>query len=172
MPVFSALSAMENWYLSQWNSSVSFTLHQGRHSPTMEASSFPGQNIRRNSSPLRCPAPNRKPGSAYPETPFSAGKPSSLHLSVHKTIVRPLPPAFPGWYNHPKGTYAGKEVFLTASNKNCALTLNERRIIQTGITNGSTKTAIANTIGKDKSTIGKEIKRHRILKHKCGMPLA
>ena len=60
---------------------------------------------------------------------------------------------------------------MTASNNNCALTLNERRIIQTGITNGSTKTAIANTIGKDKSTIGKEIKRHRILKHKCGMPL-
>jgi len=137
----------------------------------MEDSSSPGLNIHVNSSPLRYPAPNRKPGSAYPETPSSAGNPSSLHLAGHKTIIRPLLPAFPGWYNHPKGTYAGKEVFLTASNKNCALTLNERRIIQTGITNGSTKTAIANTIGKDKSTIGKEIKRHRILKHKCGMPL-
>lgn len=37
------------------------------------------------------------------------------------------------------------------------LTLQERRIILTGITNGSTKTAIAKTIGKDKSTVGKEI---------------
>nr|WP_083806435.1 helix-turn-helix domain-containing protein [Clostridium sp. D5] len=41
------------------------------------------------------------------------------------------------------------------------LTLQERRIILTGITNGSTKTAIAQTLGKDKSTIGKEIKLHR-----------
>ena len=60
---------------------------------------------------------------------------------------------------------------MAASNKNCALTLEDRRIIETGVRNGSTKTAIANTIGKDKSTIGKEIKRHRILKHKCQMPL-
>ena len=51
------------------------------------------------------------------------------------------------------------------------LTLKERRIILTGITNGSTKTAIAQTIGKEKSTIGKEIKKHRILTHKCKMPL-
>ena len=43
------------------------------------------------------------------------------------------------------------------------LTLDERRIILTGIINGSTKTAIAQTIGKDKSTVGKEIKLHRIL---------
>lgn len=112
MPVFSALSAMENWYLSQWNSSVSFTLQQGRPLPTMEASSSPGLNIHANSSPLRYPAPNRKPGSAYPETPSSAGNPSSLHLAGHKTIIRPLLPAFPRWYNHPKGTYAGKEVFF------------------------------------------------------------
>ena len=51
------------------------------------------------------------------------------------------------------------------------LTLEERRIILTGITNGSTKTAIAQTIGKDKSTVGKEIKLHRALTHKCKMPL-
>lgn len=51
------------------------------------------------------------------------------------------------------------------------LTLDERRIILVGITNGSTKTAIAQTIGKDKSTIGKEIKLHRILTHKCNLPL-
>lgn len=51
------------------------------------------------------------------------------------------------------------------------MTLEERRIILTGITNGSTKTAIAQTIGKDKSTVGKEIRLHRTLTHKCKMPL-
>lgn len=51
------------------------------------------------------------------------------------------------------------------------LTLEERRIILKGITNGSTKTAIAQTIGKDKSTVGKEIRAHRILVKKCAMPL-
>ena len=51
------------------------------------------------------------------------------------------------------------------------LTLEERCIIIAGITNGSTKTAIAQTIGKDKSTVGKEIKLHRSLTHKCKMPL-
>ena len=60
---------------------------------------------------------------------------------------------------------------MAASNKNKALTLDERRVIETGIRSGSTKTAIAETIGKDKSTVGKEIRRHRILKHKCAMPL-
>lgn len=57
------------------------------------------------------------------------------------------------------------------SNANLHLTLEERRIILTGITNGSTKTAIAQTIGKDKSTVGKEIKLRRSLSHKCKMPL-
>ena len=51
------------------------------------------------------------------------------------------------------------------------LTLEERRIILTGIMNGSSKTAIAQTIGKDKSTVGKEIKLHRYLSHKCSLPL-
>ena len=51
------------------------------------------------------------------------------------------------------------------------LTLEERRIILTGISNGSTKSAIAATIGKDKSTVGKEIKLHRVLSHKCSLPL-
>ena len=50
------------------------------------------------------------------------------------------------------------------------LTSEERRIIETGIRNGSTKTAIAATIGKDNSTIGKEIKLHRKLKFKCTLP--
>lgn len=51
------------------------------------------------------------------------------------------------------------------------LTLEERRIILNGISHGSTKTAIAQTIGKDKSTVGKEIKAHRILVKKCSLPL-
>lgn len=57
------------------------------------------------------------------------------------------------------------------NNSFCHLTLEERRIILTGITNGSSKTAIAQTIGKDKSTVGKEIKLHRSLSHKCNLPL-
>ena len=60
---------------------------------------------------------------------------------------------------------------MSVSNAFSHLTLEERRIILTGITNGSTKTAIAQTIGKDKSTVGKEIKLHRALTHKCKMPL-
>lgn len=57
------------------------------------------------------------------------------------------------------------------TNKNKALTLDERRIIEAGIRNGSTKTAIADTVGKDKSTIGKEIRLHRTLSHKCSLPV-
>ena len=60
---------------------------------------------------------------------------------------------------------------MSTSNSFSHLTLEERRIILTGITNGSSKTAIAETIGKDKSTVGKEIKLHRRLKHKCRLPL-
>ena len=44
------------------------------------------------------------------------------------------------------------------------LTLDERKIIQTGIENRSTKVAIANTIGKDSTTVAKEIKKHRTFK--------
>ncbi len=51
------------------------------------------------------------------------------------------------------------------------LTLDDRKIIEAGIRNGSTKTAIAKTIGKDNSTVGKEIAQHRILKKKCNLPL-
>ena len=60
---------------------------------------------------------------------------------------------------------------MSSTNENKHLTLAEREIILTGITNGSTKTAIARILGKEKSTIGKEIKLHRVLSHKCGMPL-
>ena len=51
---------------------------------------------------------------------------------------------------------------MAANNKNLHMFSEERRIIQTGIENGSTKTAIAQTISKDNSTVGKEIKKHRI----------
>lgn len=43
------------------------------------------------------------------------------------------------------------------------LSLDERKIIQTGIENRSTKKAIADTIGKDPTTIAKEIRKHREL---------
>ena len=60
---------------------------------------------------------------------------------------------------------------MKTQNSFSHLTLEERRIILAGITNGSTKTAIAQTIGKDKSTVGKEIRLHRTLTYKCKMPL-
>lgn len=52
-------------------------------------------------------------------------------------------------------------IIMAKSNKNLHLTLSDRQIIQRGIENGSTKASIAATLGKDKSTIGKEIKAHR-----------
>ena len=55
---------------------------------------------------------------------------------------------------------------MSSNNKNLHLTVQERIIIEKGIENGSTKAAIALTIGKDKSTVGKEIKKHRELFHK------
>lgn len=57
------------------------------------------------------------------------------------------------------------------STKNKHLTIEERRIIQIGIENASNKKAIAVTLGKDDSTIGKEIKLHRVCKYKCAMTL-
>ena len=41
------------------------------------------------------------------------------------------------------------------------LTLEERIVIQTGISNGSSKKSIAETIGKDATTVAKEIRKHR-----------
>ena len=55
---------------------------------------------------------------------------------------------------------------MSSNNKNLHLTVQERIIIEKGIENGSTKAAIALTIGKDKSTVGKEIKKHREIVHK------
>lgn len=66
-----------------------------------------------------------------------------------------------------------EEVFVMSSfiNKNKHLTHQERLIIETGIRNGSSKKAIADILGKDKSTIGKEITLHRIHSYKCKMSL-
>lgn len=50
------------------------------------------------------------------------------------------------------------------------LTSEERRIIESGVRHGSTKTSIAKIIGKDNSTVGKEIKLHRKLKHPTSLP--
>ncbi len=55
---------------------------------------------------------------------------------------------------------------MKKSNSGKHLTREERIIIETGIRNGSTKSAIADTLGKEKSTIGKEIKEHRKLRFK------
>ena len=44
------------------------------------------------------------------------------------------------------------------------LTLDERKIIQVGIENSSTKAAIARNIGKDATTVAKEIRKHRQFK--------
>lgn len=60
---------------------------------------------------------------------------------------------------------------VSISNKNKHLSHQERIVIETGIRNGSSKKAIADTLGKDKSTIGKEIKLHRDNTYKCKLPL-
>lgn len=58
-----------------------------------------------------------------------------------------------------------------SSVKNLHLTISDRIVIEQGITNGSSKKSIADTLGKDKSTIGKEIKLHRSSTYKCHLPL-
>lgn len=61
---------------------------------------------------------------------------------------------------------------MTASNKNKHLSVEERKIIENAIINNSKKSAIALVLGKDKSTITKEIRLHRILVKKTSLPLA
>lgn len=48
------------------------------------------------------------------------------------------------------------------------LTIEERLVIQTGIENGARKSDIAKTLGKDASTIAKEIRSHLTLKPRRG----
>ena len=60
---------------------------------------------------------------------------------------------------------------MPSRDKGTHLTLENRKIIQSGIEHGATKTSIADIVGKDNSTIGKEIAQHRIQKNKCSLPL-
>ena len=60
---------------------------------------------------------------------------------------------------------------MEVAKKQSHLTFGDRQIIQKGIENGSSKKAIADLLGKDKSTIGKEIERHRELAYKFKLPL-
>lgn len=60
---------------------------------------------------------------------------------------------------------------MEAANKQSHLTFGDRQIIQKGIENGSSKKTMSDLLGKDKSTIGKEIKLHRELTYKCRFPL-
>ena len=48
--------------------------------------------------------------------------------------------------------------------KDAHMTLTDRQLIEKGITNGSSKKSIADVIGKNKSTITREIKNHMIHK--------
>lgn len=58
-------------------------------------------------------------------------------------------------------------MFMNSLNKNKHMSLSDRQIIEKGIFNESSKTAIAEIIGKDASTVGKEIKEHRYQYYKC-----
>ena len=57
----------------------------------------------------------------------------------------------------------------TVNKKNKHLTYEDRNIILEAILNGSTKSEIARILGKDKSTIGKEIQKHRHLVYKTNL---
>ena len=55
--------------------------------------------------------------------------------------------------------------------KDAHMSLSDRQIIEIGITNGSSKKSIADTIVKNKSTISREIKNHCILKKHSTYPI-
>lgn len=55
--------------------------------------------------------------------------------------------------------------------KNTHLDYSDRQIIEKGIFNGSNKVSIANNIGKDSSTIAKEIRLHRVKAYSCKFAL-
>lgn len=57
------------------------------------------------------------------------------------------------------------------ADKDAHMSLSQRQIIETGIANGSSKKSIADTIGKNKSTVSREIKNHRILKKLYSYPI-
>ena len=57
------------------------------------------------------------------------------------------------------------------ANKQKHLTRKDRCFIEERIMNGATKVSITATLGKDPSTIGKEIKKHRQRTYICKMAL-
>lgn len=75
-----------------------------------------------------------------------------------------------GWHSKRTGGCRKEMVKKMSASSNKHLTLSDRIVIETGIRNGSSKTAIADTLGKNKSTIGREIAEHRQLKMKCALP--
>ena len=62
-------------------------------------------------------------------------------------------------------------IIVAADNKFKHLTRSDREIIETGIRNGSTQKAIADTISKQNSAVGKEIRQHREISYKCALPV-
>lgn len=62
-------------------------------------------------------------------------------------------------------------LYMAKSKDQSHMTLENRKTIETGISNGSKKSSIADTIGKDASTVGKEIKNHRSMTYKSSLPL-
>ena len=54
--------------------------------------------------------------------------------------------------------------------KNTHLDFSDRQIIEKGIFNGSNKVSIANNIGKDPTTVAKEIRSHRQKTYTCPLP--
>lgn len=65
----------------------------------------------------------------------------------------------------------GKGTSIMNKKYNKHLTLEDREKIQSGITEGLSKSVIAKIIGKDISTVSKEIKARRSLNYKCRMNL-
>ena len=64
-----------------------------------------------------------------------------------------------------------RRYIMSTVNSNKHLTFAERQIIETGIHNRSTQTAIAETLGKSKSTISREIKTRRVEKRTYALPV-
>ena len=68
-------------------------------------------------------------------------------------------------------SYTLQRVMNMATNKNKHLTQDDRNVIAIGIVNGSSKKAIADNLGKDKSTIGKEIRKDNFFRLQGDSPV-
>lgn len=58
-----------------------------------------------------------------------------------------------------------------STKKNAHMTSSDRIVIETGIREGMSKSAIARSIGKHPSTVAKEIRKRRAIKHKFFLPM-